>query len=99
MGTKGLQPLWARSSDVLAILGEDHKASPNFFSTTYILGEFEVPTTAPQPARLIPGTLPLGKKPWDGGRSESNTCGPELQSVLKCSASLKQLLLYCLCRD
>ena len=67
MGTKGLQVSWARSSDVLATLGEDYKALPNFFSTTYLLREFEVPATAAQPARLIPGTLPLGKKPYGGG--------------------------------
>lgn len=34
MGAKGLEVLWGRSSDVLVILGEDYKASPNFSSTS-----------------------------------------------------------------
>lgn len=94
MGAKGLQVLWARSSDVLATLREDYTALPNFFSTMYVFREFKVPASAAQPAQLIPGTLPLGKKPC-GGQLESEPYGPEFQKVLKCNASLTQLFLYC----
>lgn len=72
MGAEGPQVLWARSSDMLATLGEDHKASPIFFSTMYILRECEVPATAAQPAWCIPGPVPLGKEPCGGGQFESD---------------------------
>lgn len=47
---------------MLFTLEGDRKASPNCFSAMYILREFEVPTTAAQPAWLIPATLPLNKR-------------------------------------
>lgn len=99
MGTKGLLMLWLRSSVVLYTLGGDHKASPNCFSARYILREFEVPTTAAQLAWLIAATLPLKKKLCDEGQFKNNPCSPEFLSLLKCNASLTQLILYCSSRD
>lgn len=81
----------------LSILWEDYKASKHFFSTTYVLRGFQVSANAAQPAPLMPGTVPLGKKLCGEGWFENDACGPKFWSLQKCSANHRAFFLITRC--